>query len=133
MPFVRITLSSQVAPDQREKVSAAVHHALVTEFHIPMDDYFHVIEVVDNHSLRYPQHYLGLAHTSNMVFVQIIAASGRTNQQKEKLYAAIAEQITAATNIRAADIIIILTENGSKENWSFGDGKIQDITHIRPV
>lgn len=74
---------------------------------------------------------MGIAHTANMVYVQITAGSGRSYEQKEKLYAAIAGNIAAQTPVLINDVIIVLTENGGKENWSFGNGKIQNLDHIK--
>ncbi len=131
MPFVRISLLKTVSASDKEKISKAVHHALMNEFNVPLNDYFHVIEELDASQLYYPESYLNINHTGNMVFVNIFAASGRTYAQKEKLYATIAGSIAAETAILIHDVFIVLVENGTKENWSFGDGKIQDITHVK--
>lgn len=101
------------------------------EFNVPPDDYFHVIEELESTQLYYPKNYLGIAHTGNMVYIQITAGSGRSYEQKEKLYAAIANRIAAETPVSVNDVIILLVENGGKENWSFGEGKIQNLSHIK--
>ena len=133
MPFVRISLLKTLAADAKDKISKAVHESLMAEFNVPLDDYFHVIEELDPSQLYYPKSYLGITHSGNMVYVQITAGSGRTYQQKEKLYAAIAGKIAAETTVLSNDVIIILIENGGKENWSFGDGRIQNLSHIKPA
>ena len=131
MPFVRISLLKTLSASAKDKISKAVHQSLMAEFNVPADDYFHVIEELESRQLYYPENYLGIAHSGNMVYVQITAGSGRTDEQKEKLYAAIAGKIAAETPVLINDVIIILVENGGKENWSFGEGKIQDLTHIK--
>ena len=131
MPFVRISLLKTLAADAKEKISRAVHESLMTEFNVPLDDYFHVVEELETSQLYYPKNYLGIAHSGNMVYVQITAGSGRTYQQKEKLYAAITGKIAAETPVLINDVIIILIENGGKENGSFGEGKIQNLSHIK--
>jgi phenylpyruvate tautomerase PptA (4-oxalocrotonate tautomerase family) len=131
MPFVRISLLKTLSSDAKDKISKAVHQSLMDEFNVPPDDYFHVIEELDAAQLYYPKNYLGIAHSGNMVYVQITAGSGRTYEQKEKLYAAISNRIAAETPVLVNDVIILLVENGGKENWSFGEGKIQNLNHIK--
>ncbi|MFD2146250.1 tautomerase family protein [Mucilaginibacter antarcticus] len=47
MPFVRISLLKTVSKNDRKKISAAIHHALMAEFDIPQFDYFHVIDALE--------------------------------------------------------------------------------------
>ena len=131
MPFVRISLLKTLPSDAKDKISKAVHQSLMDEFNVPLDDYYHVIEELEATQLYYPKNYLGIAHSGNMVYVQITAGSGRSYEQKEKLYTAIAKRIAAETPVSANDVIILLVENGGKENWSFGQGKIQNLSHIK--
>jgi phenylpyruvate tautomerase PptA (4-oxalocrotonate tautomerase family) len=133
MPFVRISLLKTTAEQYAKPISGAVHQALMAEFNVPKDDYFHVIDELEASRLYYPQNYLGIDHTPNMVYVQITAGSGRSYEQKERLYARIAEGIAANSSVLKSDVIISLVENGGKENWSFGDGKIQELSHIEKV
>ena len=98
---------------------------------MPASDYFHVLDELDVNQLFYPVNYLGIPHAGNMVYVQIIAGSGRTADQKKRLYSSVANGIAQKTNVLANDVIIVLVENGGKENWSFGRGEIQELTHIK--
>lgn len=131
MPFVRISLLKSLPAAAKKAISQAVHESLMSEFNVPKEDYFHVIEELETTQLLYPQSYLGIDHSGNMVYVQITAGSGRTTQQKERLYAGIASRIAATSPVSEADVIILLVENGGKENWSFGNGKIQELSHIK--
>lgn len=130
MPFVRISLRKEVSREIKDKISVSIHQSLIQEFFIPEKDYFHVIEELDGDQIKYPGEYLGIAHSNNMVFIQIIAGSGRTEEQKRKLYAEIGKRISSDTEILINDIIIILVENGSYQNWSFGMGEIQKPPHL---
>jgi len=130
MPFVRISLRKELTYKTKDSISLAVHQSLIQEFLIPEDDYFHIIEELDSSQIKYPKEYLGVSHTDNIVFIQIIAGSGRTEDQKRKLYAEIAKRISVTTEILINDIIIILVENGTYLNWSFGMGEIQKPSHI---
>ncbi len=132
MPFVKISLAKKLAQEAKDNISHSIHKALVQEFNIPIDDYFHVIEELESSQIKFPKSYLGISHTENLVFIQIIAGQGRTFKQKERLYFQIAEHITKTTEILKGDIIITLLENNGPEDWSFGNGEIQTISHLNP-
>ena len=129
MPFVRISLSKGLSQEVRDCISQAVHQSLIQDFNIPENDYFHIIEELDGSLIKYPSSYLGISHTGNMIFIEITAGAGRTVQQKERLYSRIAKSISAETNFRIEDIIIVLTEN-SVNDWSFGLGERQQFSHM---
>ena len=129
MPLVRISLSKSHSSATQDSISTSIHQALIEHFNIPVDDYFHIIEALKQPQLKYPTTYLEVAHTDNIVFVQIIAAKGRITEQKKNLYHRIAELIAQNTSIKSDDVIITLLEN-EKDNWSFGQGAMQSFSHI---
>lgn len=131
MPFVRISLLKTTAARYRKQISQAVHHALMEEFNVPKDDYFHVMDELEVSQLYYPENYLNIAHSGNMVYVQITCGSGRSDEQKKRLYAKIAGGIADNSPVLINDVIILLVENGGKENWSFGNGEVQSLSHIK--
>jgi phenylpyruvate tautomerase PptA (4-oxalocrotonate tautomerase family) len=131
MPFVRISLPEQLSPATQRIISKTIHQSLMTAFNIPEDDYFHVIEELKPAQLFYPESYLGIKHTKNIVYIQVIAGAGRTIEQKRMLYSKIATGISSTTEILISDIIIVLIENNGKENWSFGRGEIQVPQHLK--
>lgn len=123
MPFIKISLRRNQPLETKNAISEAIHQSLISQFHIPQDDYFQIIEELEPHQIKYPKSYLGIPHTNDIIFIQITAGAGRTSEQKSLLYAEVAERISLTTDIKADDIIIILTENNGGENWSFGQGK----------
>ena len=131
MPFVRISLPKKLSLATKNTISKAVHQSLIEEFHIPKDDYFHVIEELESHQIKYPESYLGISHAEEIIYVQIIAGQGRTLEQKKNLYHQIATKISTSTEILMNNIIIVLLENNGLENWSFGNGEIQEPTHLK--
>nr|WP_276592550.1 MULTISPECIES: tautomerase family protein [unclassified Methylobacterium] len=64
---------------------------------------------------------LGIARDADLVVIQITANATRTIDQKRALYAAIARNL--ADN--PGNVFVNLVEV-SPENWSFGDGLMQD-------
>ena len=130
MPFVRISLPESLSQETRDNISRSVHEALMQEFNIPANDYFQVIEALAPGQMKFPPHYLGVSHSADIVFIQIVAGRGRTVEQKRGLYREIAERISRSTPITKNNIIIVLLENEGRENWSFGNGEIQEPTHL---
>lgn len=131
MPFVRISLPKKLSLATKNTISEAVHQSLIEEFHIPKDDYFHVIEELEPHQIKYPDSYLGISHSEEIIYVQINAGQGRTAEQKKNLYHKIASKISASTEILINNVIIVLLENNGLENWSFGNGEIQEPKHLK--
>lgn len=130
MPFVRISLPKSFSAETKENISIAVHQSLIQEFNIPKNDYFHIIEELEPHQIRFPDSYFEIPHTPDMVYLQIIAGRGRTPEQKANLYKEIADRISGTTPLTRNNIIIVLLENEGKENWSFGNGEIQEPKHL---
>ncbi len=124
MPFVQISLGTQHSEETKTGISDAIHQALIEAFNIPKDDFFQVFRAVPSKDLQFPQSYMGVAHTEDIIYVEIIARGGRTPDQKKSLYQQIATGISANTPIKASDVIIILVEN-TLECWSFGNGIAQ--------
>lgn len=124
MPFVQITLSQPATEKVKKDISLAVHESLMQVYHIPADDFFQVIHEVAATNLLFPESYMNVPHTKQLVYIQIIAREGRTVDMKKQLYRSIAEKIAAGTPISINDVIIILVENTSPD-WSFGQGIAQ--------
>ncbi|OIV41103.1 tautomerase family protein [Flavobacterium johnsoniae] len=131
MPFVRISLPKKLSLETKNNISESIHQSLIAAFHIPKDDYFHVIEELEPHQIKYPESYLGISHSEDIVYIQITAGQGRTLEQKKKLYHQIASGIAASTEITINNVIIVLLENNGLENWSFGNGEIQEPKHLK--
>jgi phenylpyruvate tautomerase PptA (4-oxalocrotonate tautomerase family) len=130
MPFVRISLPRSFSQETKDNISLSVHHALMQEFNIPENDFFHIIEELAPKQIKFPETYLDVGHTSDIIYIQIIAGQGRSLDQKKGLYKEIAERIANSTSITKNNIIIVLLENEGKQNWSFGNGEIQEPKHF---
>lgn len=131
MPFVRISLPKKLSQETKNSISISVHNSLIKEFNIPKNDYFHIIEELEAEQIKFPESYLEIEHSSDIVYIQIIAGQGRTLEQKKKLYKEIAIQISTSTSITKNNVIIVLIENDGMQNWSFGNGEIQEPKHLK--
>jgi phenylpyruvate tautomerase PptA (4-oxalocrotonate tautomerase family) len=126
MPFVNIYLPDRFTGNVKKEISLSVHESLITVFNIPEKDYFQVIHKVGPEDLLFPDNYLNIQHTDNLIYIHITCGIGRTAEMKKALYALIAQKIADRTPVEANDVIIILNEI-AWENWSFGNGIAQMI------
>jgi 4-oxalocrotonate tautomerase len=121
MPLVRIDILKGRTAAQRRSLGDAVHRALVETIDVPADDRFQVITEHEANELAYDRSYLGIRRSDSIVLVQITLSSGRTLEQKRKLYRRITGNL-AALDVRPEDVWINLVET-APENWSFGLGE----------
>lgn len=124
MPLVRIHLPRGSSAEIKRHVSDAIHRALIEAFKVPEDDRFQAISEHGPDDLVCTPAYLDIAHSAQVVFVQITCSEGRSVQAKKDLFQRMAELIATNGTFATADVIINLVEV-KKENWSFGNGIAQ--------
>jgi len=125
MPLVRIALPAGKPPAFRQNISRGVHRALVETFGVPEDDLFQIVtEHVVGEGLVRPSSYLGIEYTDDLVLIQLTVSDTRSLEQKQRLFARIASNLTESPGLRPQDVFINLVEV-RKENWSFGNGVAQ--------
>jgi 4-oxalocrotonate tautomerase len=127
MPLVRISLIEGKPESHKQKVSDAVHRALVETIAIPAQDRFHIITEHNPADFIFDPHYLNISRTPDMAIIQIALSSGRSVDIKKALYKRMAELLQQEAGLRKEDVFINLVEV-AKENWSFGNGEAQYAT-----
>ena len=127
MPFVRVTLKKGKPLEFKKNISSSIHQALMDAYAIPEDDLFQVIEEIDGENIIYPASYMGIKHSSDIIYIAITAKIGRTVEMKKSLYEKIVDNIHASNQHNKNDVVITLMEN-SEANWSFGNGEAQLVT-----
>ncbi len=125
MPLARIDLIKGKPEAYRQAIGEAVYQGL-RSIGVPEDDRFMVINEHEKANFIFAQSYLGVAHTDDLVIIQITFNEGRTTAQKQALYKTIAEGIRDATGLRMEDVFVNLVEV-KRENWSFGNGVAQYV------
>jgi len=126
MPLVRIDLIEKQHPEKSiAAIGEAVQVALVETMNVPQRDRFQVITEHPKNRFVYNQSYLGVERTDRIVFVQVFLSKGRTTEQKQAFYAAVARELANA-GLRPEDLAIALVEN-TREDWSFGNGIAQYV------
>jgi 4-oxalocrotonate tautomerase len=127
MPLVRISLFAGKPESHKQKVSEAIHRALVETIGIPAQDRFHVITEHARADFIYDPLYLNVQRTGDLVVIQITLSAGRTLEVRKTLYRRIADLLHQEAGLRKEDVLINLVET-AKENWSFGNGEAQYVT-----
>jgi 4-oxalocrotonate tautomerase len=124
MPLVRIDLQNGKDAAYRQKAGQIVYEAMVAHTGVPHNDRFQIIGEHAIENFVFDPDYLGIHRTNDLIMVQIFFNEGRSVAQKQALYKAIAEGLSAALQVRLEDVFITLVEV-KKENWSFGNGIAQ--------
>jgi phenylpyruvate tautomerase PptA (4-oxalocrotonate tautomerase family) len=70
---------------------------------------------------------LGFERSTDGLVVIQVTEQGRTRDQKEALYAALAARLADRKLVAPADLVISISEN-TRADWSFGFGKAQFLT-----
>lgn len=126
MPLIRITLTPNHSPIERQVIADSVHEAIVATIDVPADDRFQIISEAGAAELIYDRGFLGIERSDRFVAIEITLRAGRTNDQKRALYARIVGDITRRTGLRPQDFLIALHPN-ERIDWSFGDGIAQYV------
>lgn len=124
MPLVRIDLARGKPPEYRHAIADVIYTAMTGVLNVPQDDRFMIITEHDHGDLSVSPEYLGIAHTSDVVLIQVTLNEGRTVPVKQDFYRTVADGLHERTGLRREDVIICLVEV-KKENWSFGNGIAQ--------
>ena len=126
MPLVRIDLRKGKDAAYRKEIGRVVYDALLS-VGVPRNDRFQVVAEHDAEDFLFDPEYLGIHRSDDLVIIQITWSEGRSTQQKQALYKAIADGLHEAVGLRREDVFVNLVEV-KKENWSFGDGVAQYVT-----
>ena len=127
MPLVRISLLQGKTDDYKNKVSDAVHQAMVETMNVPALDRFQVITEHSRAEFIYDPQYLNISRTDDLVMVQITLNAGRSTDLKKAFYRRLCDLLVQNVKLRPEDLLINLVEV-PKENWSFGKGEAQYAT-----
>ena len=124
MPLVRISAFRSTRSDDLRIISDCVYEAMRETIGIPDGDRFIVATRHPEEELFVDPHYMGMNRTDRFILVQIFLSQGRTVEQKQALFRAVAARIHAALGVCTDDVMTVLTEN-SYLDWSFGKGEAQ--------
>ncbi|BCW81624.1 MULTISPECIES: tautomerase family protein [Micrococcaceae] len=126
MPLVRIDVNEGRTADELQQLSRGIHDAILAEYGIPERDYFHILTEHPQGQIFAQDAGLGFERTGGVVMIQIFTQGGRSQEAKQRLFAAVAEKLAAA-GVAGEDVFIGYVENTAGD-WSFGFGRAQYMT-----
>jgi 4-oxalocrotonate tautomerase len=126
MPMVRIEVYHTTPPAQRIKIVKEVYEAMRETIGIPEGDRFFVLTAHGADELFVDPGFMDMQRTERFTLVQIVLSKGRTVEQKQALFARIAERLRDAVGIPSDDVMTLLMEN-TLADWSFGKGQAQYV------
>jgi phenylpyruvate tautomerase PptA (4-oxalocrotonate tautomerase family) len=124
MPLTRVALRRGKSAEYKRAILDGIYAAMRETFSVPEDDRFMLIDEYDAENILYSYNYPGIAHSDDLLIIQLTVNNTRTVEQKKALYASIVEKLTKNPGVRQEDVLINLVEV-AKENWSFGIGVAQ--------
>ncbi|MBU8581530.1 tautomerase family protein [Bacillus paralicheniformis] len=126
MPLLRFDLIEGRDEQALQKLLDTAHDAMVEAFSVPEKDRYQIVHQHPANELIIQDTGLGLNRSKDLVVISITSKT-RTESQKEKLYALLAEKLEAECGISPEDVMVSITKNGDAD-WSFGLGEAQFLT-----
>lgn len=126
MPLTQISMRKGKPEEHRLAIMDGIYSAMRRSFAVPEDDRFMTISEFSNGDFSHGYRYPNLDRSDDLVIIQITVSNNRSREQKLALYKAINEELKERANIRPDDIFINIVEV-LPENWSFGQGRAQNI------
>ncbi len=124
MPLLHLSMRAGKPEAYRQAIFDGLYRALRETFNVPDDDQFMLITEHEAANFRYGAHYLNVARSDDLVFIQITANNTRTVEQKKALYQRIVALLGDRPGLRPEDVFVNIVEV-AKENWSMGNGVAQ--------
>ncbi|MGX1162268.1 tautomerase-like protein [Arthrobacter sp. SLBN-100] len=126
MPLVRIDVNEGRSAEELQQLSRGIHDAILAEYGIPERDYFHILTEHRQGQIFAQDAGLGFERTRAVVMIQIFTQGGRSQEAKQRLFAAVAGKL-ARLGVAGEDVFIGYVENTAGD-WSFGFGRAQYVT-----
>ncbi|WP_433788127.1 tautomerase family protein [Actinomycetospora sp. CA-101289] len=123
---MRIDMVRGRSPEQVRALADVVQEVMLDVFAAPPRDRYQVIHQHDPGEIVAEDTGLGYTRTDGVVVIQV-TQQGRSREQKEAMYAALAQRLGDAGLVEPDDLIVSVTEN-TKDDWSFGRGRAQFLT-----
>ncbi|KAG9527695.1 4-oxalocrotonate tautomerase, partial [Aureobasidium melanogenum] len=127
MPLVKIDMIKGVrSPEEIKKLADVVQEIMLAKFAAPPRDRYQVITQHEPYELIFEDTNLGIQRTEKLILIQIFQ-QGRNADQKQAIYATLAERLESECGVPKTDLVVSCSAN-TKEDWSFGLGRAQFLT-----
>ena len=125
MPLVRIDLVEGRTDEEVATLADTVQEVMEEVFAAPPRDRYQVITEHRPGRLVLQDTGLGFERTDKVVLVSVVQ-QGRSTEQKQALYAALAARLEDKTGLAPTDLVVSVSEN-TRADWSFGLGRAQFV------
>lgn len=126
MPLTQVSVRKGKSQAEITAILDAIYDAMQETFAVPDDDRFMTVSEFEDAAYSYGRRYPGVSRSEDLIIIQITVSNNRSLEQKLALYRAINHELAARASISPDDIFINIVEV-QPENWSFGQGKAQNI------
>ena len=126
MPLVRFDLIEGRDELALKKLLDAAHHAMVQAFEVPERDRYQIVTQHPASEMVIEDTGLGFKRSKDVVVISVTSKQ-RTEEQKQKFYRLMVQELGEQCRIGANDIMISIVTNGEAD-WSFGFGEAQFLT-----
>jgi phenylpyruvate tautomerase PptA (4-oxalocrotonate tautomerase family) len=123
VPLVRIDLVEGRTEEEVAALADTVQEVMEEVFAAPPRDRYQVITEHRPGRLVLQDTGLGFERTDKVVLVSVVQ-QGRSTEQKQALYAALAARLEDKTGLAPTDLVVSVSEN-TRADWSFGLGRAQ--------
>jgi|GEM_PF-602599 len=120
MPLSKIHVPESFPPALVSQIGQALHDSLVETCAVNPDDYFHYVHRYAAGDMQIHPTFLAPRDAARTLTIEVTLLAGRTDDQKEALYANLRDRL-AALGLDPANAIVFLVENNAID-WSFTTG-----------
>lgn len=126
MPLNKLHVPKDLSAQTCHQINDLLHDSLVQTCAVNPEDYFGIVMRYAPEDMILHPTYLGTRDVANTIIIDITLLSGRSNEQKEALYANVRERLEGI-GFPSQNSIIYLTEN-SPIDWSFSQsGSVKKV------
>ena len=126
-PLLRFDLYEGRTDAELKTLLDAVHRAMLAAFKVPERDRYQIVNEHPPTRMIMEDTGLGIPRTKNFVFIQVTTRP-RAREMKELFYRLTVEELERSCGIAPSDVMINLV-TCTVEDWSFGLGRAQFLTH----
>ena len=127
MALLRIDVIEGRSDAELRALLDAAHRATVAAFEVPEHDRYQIVHEHKPSRMIIEDTGLGMARTNKVVVVHVTTRVC-TRKVKETFYRLLCEKLQRYCGIAPSDVVVTMTEN-TEDNWSFGLGHAQFVTH----
>jgi hypothetical protein len=121
MPFVNISLARGKSREYIDRVSSAVHEALVRELGMNPDDRFQLIDQYDPGEMIFSRDFRGGPRSDDFIVFTITEGIDSGDQAKQRFYKALVDLLRESPGVRGEDVFVKIHLT-APANFSFASG-----------